>query len=96
MVKLDLKRWGTTPENLRERALTSPHGRTRERFLALYQIATNDSCATSISREVGRHLQTVLSWVHAFNEAGPDGLVYRRSGARPPFSPQSGRSSKQR
>ena len=94
MVGLDLERWGCTAEALRELALASPHGRTRERFLALYEIAVNDSCATSVSREIGRHLQTVLSWVHLFNEVGPNGLAYHRSGGRPPFGRRSPTPSK--
>lgn len=84
MIGLDLDLWGVTAEKLRELALASAHPRTRERLLALYEIA-NDSWAARVARSTDRDLRTVLRWVHRFNSAGPDGVVYRRSGGRPPF-----------
>jgi transposase len=66
-------------------ALSAPHARTRERALALYEI-TQGSCATRVAACTGRHPQTVMDWVHAYNERGPDALVFRRTGGRPPFA----------
>jgi hypothetical protein len=35
-------------------------------------------------------------WVHAYNKRGPDALVYRRTGGRPPFAPPSRPASARR
>src|SRR6187200_3739185 len=52
-------------EDLRHVALSAPHARTRERALALYEI-TQGSCATRVAARTGRHPQTVMGWVHAY------------------------------
>jgi transposase len=88
MLRIDHVRWGQTPEDLRQLALSAPHARTRERFLALYDI-TQESCATRVAARTRRHPQTVMEWVRLYNERGPDALLYRRSGGRPPFVPGS-------
>ena len=86
MLRVDCARWGGTAEDLRRVALSAPHARTRERALALYEI-TKGSCAT----RTGRHPQTVMGWVHAYNAQGPDTLAFRRTGGRPPFVRRSQR-----
>src|SRR5918911_1394554 len=87
MLSVDYARWGQTPEDLRQRATSAPHPRTRERFLALYEIA-EDSCATRVASRTRRHPQTVMEWVHLYNTSGPEALAYRRTGGRQPsFSP---------
>jgi hypothetical protein len=88
MLSVAHARWGQTPEDLRRLAMSAPHLRTRERFLALYDI-TQESCATRVAMRAGRHPQTVMGWLHAYNAHGPDALVYRRTGGRPPFAPAS-------
>ena len=30
-----------------------------------------------------------MGWLHAYNAHGPDALVYRRTGGRPPFAPRT-------
>jgi hypothetical protein len=96
VLRVDHARWGQTPEDLRELATGAAHRRTRERFLALYEI-TQARCATQVAERTGRHPQTVLEWLHLYNERGPEALAYRRTGGRPPFarSPRqpSGRKS---
>src|SRR3954454_16779697 len=69
---------------LRSLALSAPHARARERALALFEI-TQGRCATRLAGRTGRHPQTVLGWVHAYNAQGPDALVFRRTGGRRPF-----------
>jgi transposase len=87
MLSVDHARWGQTPEDLRRLAMSAPHWRTRERFLALHEIMQESSGATRVALRAGRHPQTVMGWLHAYNARGPDALVYRRTGGRPPFVP---------
>src|SRR3712207_7575920 len=42
--------------------------------------------ATRVAVRAGRHPQTVMGWLHAYNARGPDALAYRRTGGRPPRS----------
>ena len=60
-------------------------------FLALYDITQESSGATRIAARTGRHPQTVIGWLHAYNAHGPAGLVYRRTGGRPPLPPPTDR-----
>lgn len=85
MLHVDCARWGQTPEDLRQLATGASHPRTRERFLALYEI-TQAGCATRVAPRTHRHPQTVMKWVHLYNQRGPEALVYRRTGGRPPFA----------
>ena len=94
MLWVDCARWGQTPEDLRRLALSAPHTRTRERALALYDIA-HESCATRVAERTNRHPQTVMEWVHSYNAQGPEALAYRRTGGRPPFVPGSRPASAQ-
>ena len=84
MLRVHHARWGQTPADLRRLATSAPHPRTRERFLALYEI-TQESCATRIAERTHRHPQTVLEWLHLDNTGGPEALTYQRTGGRPPF-----------
>src|SRR5215212_3925435 len=96
MLSVDHARWGQTPEDLRRLAMSAPHLRTRERFLALHEIARG-SCATRVAVRAGRHPQTVMGWLHAYNAHGPDALAYRRTGGRPPpLCPNRGRPRRDR
>src|SRR5436190_21609500 len=69
--------------------MSAPHARTRERALALYDIAQG-SCATRVAGRTGRHPQTVMGWGHTYNAQGPDALGFRRAGGRPPFALRNG------
>jgi hypothetical protein len=96
MLRIDYDRWGQTPEDLRRLATSAAHQRTRERFLALYEV-TQASCATQVATRTHRHPQTVMAWLHLYNARGPEALTFRRTGGRPPFAvrsrPGSARSS---
>ncbi len=81
--------------DLRHLALTAPHARSRERFLALHDIAQG-ACATHVAARTGRHPQTVMGWLHGYSEHGPEALLYRRTGGRPPFARTSQPRSAQR
>jgi hypothetical protein len=84
MLRVDHARWNQTAEALRHLAMSAPHPRTRERFLALYEI-TQESCATRVATRTRRDPQTVMEWLHLYNTGGPEALTYRRTGGRPPF-----------
>ena len=39
-----------------------------------------------MAERTGRRPQTVMEWLHTYNEHGPEALMYRRTGGRPPFA----------
>jgi hypothetical protein len=85
MIRVELARWGQTLEDLRRASLEADHPRTRERFQALYLIASGQFNATTCAAHIGRQDETVLAWVHGYNAKGPDALAYRHSGGRSPL-----------
>jgi hypothetical protein len=85
MIRPDTAKWHQTPDDLRRLATDSPHPRTRERFLALYQIATQQTNATQWAEQIDRCDECVMSWVHAYNTRGPEAMTYRRTGGSAPF-----------
>src|SRR6185503_15532603 len=95
VLRVDYARWGQTPEDLRHLALNAPHARTRERALALFDI-TQHRCATQVAVRTGRRAHTVMDWVHAYNQGGPDALTFRRTGGRRPFFAHSGQPNSAR
>lgn len=94
MVRPDLAKWGQSLSDLRNLSVATEHGRSRERFLALFMIASGQTTACSWARESGRTKETVLKWVHDYNRLGPEGVFYRHTGGRRPFlaSSRSGNS----
>jgi transposase len=88
MLRVDYDRWGQTPADLRHMALNAAQTRTCERMLALHDIAQG-ACATEVAERTGRRPQTVMDWLHSYNEHGPEALSYRRTGGRPPFAQRS-------
>ena len=85
MVRVELTKWGQSLEDLRRAAVNTPHRRSRERFQALYLIASGRFNATTCAAHIGRHDETVLSWVHLYNDGGPDALAYRHTGGSAPL-----------
>jgi hypothetical protein len=85
MVHPDTAKWDQTIADLLQLALESEHQRTRERWLALYMVASGQNNATQWAKEIGRTDDTVLSWVHCYNDKGPEALGYRHSGGRVPL-----------
>ena len=85
MICVDMAKWGQTLADLRLASVREPHRRTRERFQALYLIASGQFNATTCAAHIGRRDDTVLGWVHRYNAGGPDALTYRRTGGRAPF-----------
>ena len=89
MVRPDLHAWGQTPADLRRLSVHAQHPCSRERFLALYMIAAQQTNATTWAAQTGRTKETVLNWVHRYNLTGPEGVAYRRTGGRRPLLPKS-------
>jgi Helix-turn-helix domain len=92
MVRIDLAKWGQTLEDLRCGALHAAHPRSRERFQALYLIASGQFNATTCAAHIGRQDETVLAWMHRYNAHGPDALNYRRTGGHAPLLPHNRRN----
>src|SRR3954471_24075810 len=95
MLHVDYDRWGQTPEDLRQLATRAVHHRTRERFLALYEI-TQASCATQVAGRTQRHPQTVMKWLHLYNTCGPETLTFGAPVAAPPLPRDRGRARRGR
>jgi transposase len=85
MLRVDLARWGQSVEDLRAASISAEHHRTRERFQALYLIASGQFNATSCAKHIGRQDETVLGWIRLYNDAGPDALAYKKTGGRAPL-----------
>lgn len=85
MVRVEMAKWGQTLEDLRRASVHLSHRRSRERFQALYLIASGRFNATACAAHIGRQDETVLGWVHRDHEHGPDALTYRRTGGRAPL-----------
>ena len=85
MVRPDLNAWGHTLADLRCFAVRAQHPRSRERLLPLYMIASQQTNATNWAGHIGRTKETVLNWVHQYNLAGLDGVMYRHTGGRSPL-----------
>ena len=85
MIKVEMAKWGQTVEDLRLASLNQTHPRSRERFQALYLIASGRLNATACAAHSGRQGETVLGWAHRYNAQGPDALAYRRTGGRAPL-----------
>lgn len=89
MLKVEMGKWKQTLEDLRRVSLHAAHARTRERFQALYLIASGQFNATTCADHIGRQDETVLAWVHLYNKHGPDALTYKRTGGRSPLLPRN-------
>ena len=85
MILPDLAKWNQSPDDLRRLATEAGHPRTRERFWALFMIATEQTNATQWAKRIGRTDECVMSWVHKYNHGGPDALTYRRTGGSVPL-----------
>jgi hypothetical protein len=89
VIRVNTAKWGQTVEDLRQASLTEGNWRSRERFQALYLIASGRFNATTCAAHIGRQDETVLAWVHSYNQKGPGALIYRRTGGRSPLLPSS-------
>jgi transposase len=84
MLKIDFSRWNQSADMMRDQALSAEHPRTRERWMALYEICIGQN-ATKVGSATGRNPQTIMEWVHRYNEKGPDAIVFKQTGGHPPL-----------
>ena len=91
MLHPDFEKWGQTAEDIRQLSITAAHPRSRERYQALHLIGIGQTNATRWAKEIKRDDQTVMGWIHLYNEKGPDALLYKRTGGRGPFLAQRSR-----
>lgn len=84
MVRPDFEKWGQKAENIRRLSVEAEHLRSRERFQALYMIGTKQKNASQWAKKIKRRKQTVLEWVHWYNETGPESILYQHSGGQQP------------
>ena len=85
MLRPDFKKWGQTAEEMRQLSIKANHPRSRERYQALYLIGTGQTNASRWAKEIKRDDQTVMGWIHRYNNEGPAALLYQRTGGHPPF-----------
>ena len=85
MLKVEYARWDQSLEDLRDLSMSADHERTRERFLALYEMALG-SYPTQLAKRTSRHYQTLMCWVRAYNKHGPESQKFCHTGGRPPFA----------
>ncbi|NER83353.1 MAG: helix-turn-helix domain-containing protein, partial [Leptolyngbya sp. SIO1D8] len=78
MLKVDLKNGS---KRLKTFANKASHSHTRERFLALYDI-TQGMPAMQVAYQTQRNPQTLMEWVHRYNTAGPEALLFRHTSGR--------------
>lgn len=84
MIQPDFQKWNQTAEDIRRLSIEAEHARSRERFQALYMIGAGQSNASQWAKKIGRCKQTVLSWLHQYNDLGPIGVAYEHTGGRQP------------
>ena len=82
MVRPDFEKWNQTVRDIRRLSIEAEHPRSRERFQALYMIGSEQDTASHWAKDIERRKQTVLEWVHRYNDAGPESIHYQHSGGR--------------
>lgn len=90
MLKPDLAKWNQTLDDLFTLALKATHPRSRERFLALYRLASEGGGATAYASKTNRDRITVMDWVRKYNALGAQALHYQRSGGNVPLFQKTG------
>lgn len=82
MVRPDFEKWNQTVQDIRRLSIEAEHPRSRERFQALYMIGSEQDNASHWAKDIQRRKQTVLEWVHRYNDDGPESIHYQHSGGR--------------
>lgn len=90
MIIPEIVRWNQTPTEIHRLAFSHENKRTRERYLALSKVL--DGLAPfRVAAAMGKSESTVYTWLRRYNESGPKGIEYRRTGGRKrSFRPERG------
>jgi len=84
MIRPDFEKWQQSVEDIRQLSIEAAHPRSRERFQALYMIGSGQENASRWAQKIKRQKQTVLKWIHRYNENGPAGIPYQATGGAQP------------
>lgn len=85
MVRPDFAKWEESIEEIRRLSIEAAHPRSRERYQALYMVGSKQYNAGQWAQEIGREDETVLHWIHKYNEGGSESVGYRHSGGVQPL-----------
>lgn len=69
------RKWGLWTEEFKQRAKKSSHPREKEKWLALSWVSEGMPKA-EVGRLLGRHYNTIISWIDLYNEYGPERMAY--------------------
>lgn len=84
MIRPDFAKWDQDTEEVRRLSVEAEHPRSRERFQALYMIGSGQQNASQWAEQINRQKQTVLKWVHRYNQCGPERITYQATGGAQP------------
>jgi transposase len=82
MVRPDFQKWAQSADQMRRLSIEAEHPRSRERYKALYMIGSGQENASQWAKKIQRRPQTVLDWLHSYNQDGPASIPYQHSGGR--------------
>ncbi len=92
MVRPDFTKWNQTADDVLRLAREVDHPRSRERYMALYAIGSKQSNANLWAKATGRENETILGWIHQYNDGGPAAVAYQHSGGRPSLFAQEAKA----
>jgi transposase len=82
-----LGRWQMDVKQVRERMYRAPTPRERERWHAIWLLAS-DWSVEQVARALERDARTIADWSAEFGRWGPAGLAFEQTGGSPPPSVQ--------
>ena len=80
MVRPDFAKWNESAELMRELSIEDRHPRSRERYQALYMVGSKQFNARQWAQATSREDETILRWIHQYNEGGSNSVGYQHSG----------------
>jgi len=82
-----LGRWQMDVKQVRERVYRAPTPRERERWHAIWLLAS-DWSVEQVARALDRDERTIVDWGAEFEHRGPAGMAFEQTGGAPPPSIQ--------
>lgn len=87
-----LGRWQMDVKQVRERVYRAPTPRERERWHAIWLMAS-DWSVEQVARALERDERTIAEWSAEFERQGPAGLAFEQAGGSPPPSTRRNKRS---